>query len=259
MHEFGHNLGLGHGGPVNIAVPDGQVNINYKPNYLSIMNYTFQMSGLRKGANFGNFDYSGVQLPDLTESSLNELLGLNSALANGFGTVWYCGTTRTIGAVANGPLDWNCDSATGTVAADINKGPGTILKSYNDWINISFTGGAIGAGAVVETPPATTPIDEITVQESQTQPPPPPSSLAARLAGSSVRLAWNSLGQTGEFTYRIYRKSGAGSYVQVATSTTTAFSETRPSGTYQYQVTGVNGSLVESAPSNSVIVVVVLP
>lgn len=42
MHEFGHNLGLGHGGDDLLT--------NYKPNYLSIMNYLHQMTGL--GASF---------------------------------------------------------------------------------------------------------------------------------------------------------------------------------------------------------------
>ena len=37
MHEFGHNLGLLHGGL------DGQ---NYKPNHLSVMNYMYQLEGL---------------------------------------------------------------------------------------------------------------------------------------------------------------------------------------------------------------------
>lgn len=37
MHEFGHNLGLLHG---------GNENLNYKPNYYSIMNYLYQMQGL---------------------------------------------------------------------------------------------------------------------------------------------------------------------------------------------------------------------
>jgi len=37
MHEFGHNLGLLHGGD------EGR---NYKPNYLSVMNYRYQLKGL---------------------------------------------------------------------------------------------------------------------------------------------------------------------------------------------------------------------
>ena len=37
MHEFGHNLGLHHG---------GDEDDNYKPNYYSIMNYLYQLAGL---------------------------------------------------------------------------------------------------------------------------------------------------------------------------------------------------------------------
>ncbi|MBN1409645.1 MAG: hypothetical protein JW969_02300 [Spirochaetales bacterium] len=37
MHEFGHNLGLRHG---------GNEDMNYKPNYYSIMNYMYQLNGL---------------------------------------------------------------------------------------------------------------------------------------------------------------------------------------------------------------------
>lgn len=38
MHELGHNLGLKHGG--------ADLCINYKPHYLSIMNYTYQANGI---------------------------------------------------------------------------------------------------------------------------------------------------------------------------------------------------------------------
>ncbi|KVF25220.1 hypothetical protein WJ07_12370 [Burkholderia vietnamiensis] len=38
MHEFGHTLGLRHGGD--------ELAVNYKPNYFSIMNYLYQLSGV---------------------------------------------------------------------------------------------------------------------------------------------------------------------------------------------------------------------
>ena len=42
LHELGHNLGLRHGG----VVPSGALEPNCKPNYLSVMNYLFQVRGL---------------------------------------------------------------------------------------------------------------------------------------------------------------------------------------------------------------------
>jgi hypothetical protein len=45
MHEFGHTLGLHHG---------GFEDQNYKPNYFSIMNYMYQLNGLPADARGGN-------------------------------------------------------------------------------------------------------------------------------------------------------------------------------------------------------------
>ena len=60
MHELGHLLGLQHGGA------DAT---NFKPNYLSVMNYDFQKQGLRIGGQDGHFDYSGLKLADLDENA----------------------------------------------------------------------------------------------------------------------------------------------------------------------------------------------
>ena len=50
MHELGHNLGLKHGG--------GDLEILHKPNYLSVLNYLFQKTGLMKDGELGHFEYS---------------------------------------------------------------------------------------------------------------------------------------------------------------------------------------------------------
>lgn len=60
MHEFGHNLGLGHG---------GRDSVNYKPNYLSVMNYTFMD---RRWVRDRPLDYSRWALPPLDPARLNE-------------------------------------------------------------------------------------------------------------------------------------------------------------------------------------------
>jgi hypothetical protein len=51
MHELGHNLGLDHG---------GNDSMNYKPNYLSVMNYSFQMTSIVPDR---PLDYSRWALP----------------------------------------------------------------------------------------------------------------------------------------------------------------------------------------------------
>ncbi len=156
MHELGHNLSLQHGGT------DG---INYKPNFLSVMNYAFQTTGLIVNGNQGTFDYSRFQLPSLDESALNENVGLNggAALAT-YGTMRTCPgqTNLMLVAAANGPIDWNCDGKIeASVSADINQdGQRTVLTTYNDWPNLVFTGGAIGGLGLSLTPPALTLIQQ---------------------------------------------------------------------------------------------------
>ena len=74
MHELGHNLGLRHGGGDDV---------NYKPNFLSIMNYFFQMNGLYKNKRWGLLNYSQFTIKDLDETSLNEKNGLDAVGGDG--------------------------------------------------------------------------------------------------------------------------------------------------------------------------------
>jgi hypothetical protein len=135
MHEFGHNLGLNHG---------GFESENYKPNYLSIMNYlyTLRCLGPTTGANaadrymqnlgFGTLalvndetttncgmDYSDGSSSNLDENHLNENAGMGRGVAL---------------------IDWNNNQTTETdLAFNINpnwNGAQTILSDYNDWANI---------------------------------------------------------------------------------------------------------------------------
>lgn len=160
MHELGHNLGLQHGGG------DDE---HRKPNYLSIMSYSFQTRGLRLDGADGHFDYSFIKLPDLNENNLNETVGLNG----GFSTEPY-GTRYGINGQhfvnrANGPIDWNDDGDQGAdvdVAVDINSENGlSILQGFNDWQNLRFDGGAIGKLGQIVVLPAETHDREITIDE----------------------------------------------------------------------------------------------
>jgi uncharacterized repeat protein (TIGR01451 family) len=106
MHELGHNLNLGHGG--------GDWT-NNKPNYLSVMNYTFQTSGIPPtdpdagGPLGGRVDYSRSALPTLAESNLGEPAGIGDGADN---TFFSCpGATRLNGnGAGTGAIDWNCDT-----------------------------------------------------------------------------------------------------------------------------------------------------
>ncbi len=100
MHELGHWLGLGHG---------GDSGINLKPNYLSVMNYSFQ-DGIPDDSN-GFIDYSRTVLPELDEGALNETIGLQGPAH--VKTIWwgphpkffYSQASQT--GNAQGALDWD--------------------------------------------------------------------------------------------------------------------------------------------------------
>ena len=118
MHELGHNLRLQHGG--------GDWT-NNKPNYLSVMNYTFQVSGIPPtdpdggGPLIGRIDYSRSALPTLVESSLSEPAGIGDG---GDNTFYACPGTFTLGATGTGTggINWNCDTDAldNPVSSDVN-------------------------------------------------------------------------------------------------------------------------------------------
>ncbi len=145
MHELGHNLGLLHG---------GDEEANYKPNYLSVMNYLYQIYGLpvigrnegdryyhQKNLNAGrdvcgtvimenpfdgdfhdfNIDYSSTHNSSFNESLVIESRGLKA--------------TGSVG------VDFNCDgdSADFIVNLDVNGSNSVgVLQDHNDWENIDL-------------------------------------------------------------------------------------------------------------------------
>jgi hypothetical protein len=164
LHELGHALTLTHGGTYydDAAHPSlAAYDLNCKPNYMSVMNYLFQIRGFVDGG----FDLSGQSIT-LHETQLNETLGLGlDSLGNSAAhlTRWYsspnqldtklqnttggryatrhCDGTplgpndvaavRVDGAVVpggtfSGPLDWNND----LVVPDAVSAPGVDVN-YN--------------------------------------------------------------------------------------------------------------------------------
>ena len=143
MHELGHTLGLSHGGFDYVGVNN---HTHYKPNYLSIMNYLFQTSGLE-----GTFEvnYSDYTLPDLDETQLLESAGVDphGVTANtGLGTAFkYNG--RSIFSIAGASIDYNGNQRIdGTaIVLDLNEdGELGVLTGTEDWSHIVYAGGDIG-------------------------------------------------------------------------------------------------------------------
>lgn len=144
IHEFGHDLGQRHGGTDDT---------NNKPNYLSVMNYSFQTSGvLHTGSTAPYFGYSSFAPPSLNEARLDERRGLRTSAARTYRTRWYCpnGSFVTSPGRADRNLDWTCSGRISPrVSADINgDGVRSTLTSYNNWGHLVYGGGAVGGGAV---------------------------------------------------------------------------------------------------------------
>lgn len=140
MHELGHTIGLSHGGFDH----NGNNNHdNYKPNYLSIMNYSFQLSGL-VGTN--GIDYSRYTLPDLDETNLSEADGIDRAgltAGSGLGTKI---NSSFIYNIAYSMIDYNSNNIIeNNLSLDLNNSSSlSVLTGTNDWDNIVYTGGNIG-------------------------------------------------------------------------------------------------------------------
>ncbi len=159
MHELGHNMGLGHG---------GHNHTNYKPHYISVMSYLYQLVGLTVDAVPGVLDYSRLEIESFSESSVNEHQAFSPAIGSSTteaemahygvriltsgGRVWLTGN-------ASADLDFDRDGIIEDFwqAVDLN-GDGNTTGSWqdtqDDWNNLEYHGGgnigddALGAGAL---------------------------------------------------------------------------------------------------------------
>ena len=126
MHELGHNLGLRHAGDRD--------NPNYKPNYVSIMNYLFQFD-IRVPDRA--IDFSTGDKSILRESSLDENIGIGDLVK----TAWWLpnGTlARSVGAL---PIDWNGDgSITANVKVNLNNIPQHPVQTMMKYLQTSMIG-----------------------------------------------------------------------------------------------------------------------
>lgn len=141
MHELGHNLGLRHGGGDDI---------NDKPNYVSVMNYTYGIFGLPTfGASEGDRFYffqsqrgnrcGGVEdLAHLQNSPVQDPATFRIDFSDGTGTLINESSideAKGLGRNSGVAVDFNCNGQTdGPYQRDINLDtfPGP-LADHNDW------------------------------------------------------------------------------------------------------------------------------
>ncbi len=156
MHELGHTLGLHHGGIDETGQGD---NTNNKPNYLSIMNYSFNSGGLRLFYENGgghNFDldamnYSEYDLPALNEWKLNENDGIdpNNITSKSIGSSWYINGNKIEGTepISKAKVDFNGDNRyEDHIVADINNDHllTTLKATTKDWDHLIIKTNMIG-------------------------------------------------------------------------------------------------------------------
>lgn len=175
MHELGHNFGLRHG---------GNVDENCKPNYLSVMSYSFQFSDFVSNR---PLDYSRSQLNLLNESKLIEQNGVSPASTpSGLKTVYGPNSPRVSPPLSLplNPIDWDRDgNPTETVSRNINNlgtGSGctstlnTLIAGFKDWSNLQFWGTTGGWGNGTSPDPESlgnlTMRENLTMQENLTIP-----------------------------------------------------------------------------------------
>lgn len=140
IHELGHNLGLHHGG----SDPEP-----YKPNHLSVMNYSFQTDGLIKGNKDGLYNFQFIPLPSVSEHTLDERkpLSIEKAL-EGYSTKYYVGGSLRVAPLTK-PIDWNGNGTIDkeTVRSDVNRNKQLtkLRDTPNEWARVDFRGGSIGS------------------------------------------------------------------------------------------------------------------
>jgi hypothetical protein len=149
MHEFGHNLGLYHG---------GDENTNYKPNYLSVMNYLHQLQGLPTiGDNEGDRYYlqydCTAQYTSLTnpyyEDPANFVLDYSNGSSSVLNEISNLDESIGFGRASSTNIDFNCNGTDTDVLVDydLNRDSATTsLTDHDDWSAIEIIFATKSAG-----------------------------------------------------------------------------------------------------------------
>ncbi|NUR93316.1 MAG: DUF11 domain-containing protein [Nonomuraea sp.] len=149
MHELGHALGLAHG---------GDTRTNFKPNYLSIMNYAYEPGGIPTGLDPAprRLDYSRGTMPNLDKSKLDESKAIGPG--DDYARWKIPGQDQQFGPVdpAVDWLDWNVNKVEDppTISADINSEDDVcVLAGANNTVDSTRGGDDIMFGdAIIQGP-----------------------------------------------------------------------------------------------------------
>ncbi|MEE9130266.1 MAG: FG-GAP repeat protein [Phycisphaerales bacterium] len=192
MHEFGHTLNRRHGGD------DGT---HHKPNYYSLMNYTWQVPMSGYNAHW-RLDYSHLALPTLDEAHLDENDGLGAPVGMFTGVMVPFGGGDppfiTYASLQGGDaVDWNAngDDTDSDTPVDVNymfpsyqsPSPGEMLSGHADWPNLRYA--MFGPSFADGVHDNTTEDTEMTVEifnELDSIPPPPVMCVADLDGNGSV-------------------------------------------------------------------------
>ena len=153
LHELGHNLGLDHG---------GNQSANYKPNYVSTMNYLYQLNGLDTDRN-GDIWYfemgsdhprysETIDVPQYTE-------GFQIGFSRGNAVSLVESALNEVLGIGGIPIDFNGNNQidSGTVSANAqpayyNSTATGIHQDFDDWgnLNLKFQGVFSLGGSVLD-------------------------------------------------------------------------------------------------------------
>lgn len=155
MHEFGHTLGLRHGGALDTMTPTGAKSHQGKPNYPSVMNYALSHP-MRWSSRFWTLDFSREELAPLDENALDETSGITSSLYRNYSMPYGNGPeiARQFRLVKldgrrvdfNGDGIFSFDAAedlnflpeSASIAGTSEATPGDKMSGHNDWQSIQY-------------------------------------------------------------------------------------------------------------------------
>lgn len=156
VHEFGHNLGQRHGGQNDLP--------NHQPNYVSIMNYSYQLTGIPlglvllgfhpTGQGFNEFGYSHGIFDPMDETNLSEPngMGLASVDWNQDGDTFDTGVLRDVSIA-----DWRTIPPQPMFS---------VLNDFDNWMSVQATVG-IGTNAVTAIAPTERGLPEMCMTSDQ--------------------------------------------------------------------------------------------